>query len=114
MEHPPWYYHGNKKELRKFAIRIAAMHPALLVDPNKVLQPDDIHSTMRVEIEEGGDQPEGAATSEEPSTTSASVSKEDDKSAAQIWKEWEEQWSGRREVKTPRTRPRRRNLLGDS
>ena len=69
---------------------------------------------MRVEIEEGGDQPEGAATSEEPSTTSASVSKEDDKSAAQIWKEWEEQWSGRREVKTPRTRPRRRNLLGDS
>ena len=84
MEHPPWYYHGNKKEFRKFAIRIAAMHPALRVDPNKALQPDDIHSTMKVEIEEGSDQPEGAATGEEPSTTSASVSKEGDKSAARI------------------------------
>ena len=84
IEHPPWYYHGNKKELREFVIRIAAMHPALRVDPNKVLQPDDIHSTMRVEIEEDGDQSEGAATGEVPSTTSASVSKEGDKSAARI------------------------------
>jgi len=99
MEHLPWYYHGNKKELREFVIRVAAMHPALRVDPNKVLQPDDIHSTMRAEIEEGGDQPKGAATGEEPSTTSASVSKEGDKSAARIWEEWEEQWSRRHEVK---------------
>ena len=60
------------------------MHPAFRVDPNKFLQPDDIHSTMRVEIEEGGDQPEGAATGEEPSTTSASMSKEGDKSAVRI------------------------------
>jgi len=99
MEHPPWYYHGNKKELREFVIRIAAMHPALRVDPNKVLQPEDIHSTMGLEVEEGGDQPEGAAKGEQPSTTSASVSKESDKSAAQIWEEYEERWSPGRSVK---------------
>ena len=99
MEHPPWYYHGNKKELREFVIRIAAINPALRVDPNKVLQPEDIHSAMRLEIEEGGDQPEGAAKDEQPSTASASVSKESDKSAAQLWEEYEERWSPRRSAK---------------
>ena len=100
MEHPPWYYYENKKELREFVITIAALHPALCVDPDEVLQPEDNCSTMRLEIEEGGDQPEGGATGEQPSTTSASVSKESDKSAARRWKEWEEQWSRRPNVKS--------------
>ena len=63
MKHPPWYYHGNKKELREFVIRIAAMHP-VHVDPNQVLQPEDIYSIMIEAMEEGGDQPQGAATGE--------------------------------------------------
>ena len=97
MEHPPWYYQGNKKELREFVVRIAAKHPGLRVDPNEVLQPEDLYGAMIEEIEEGGGLPERTATAEEPSTTSG-VSKEG-KSAAQAWEEYEEQWSRRSEVK---------------
>ena len=100
MEHPPWYYHGNKKELREFVIRIAAMHPVLLADPNQVLQPEDIYSVMIEAMEEGGEQPQEGATGEDPSTASASVNKEGDKSAARIWEEYEERWSPRRQVES--------------
>jgi len=99
MEHPPWYYQGDQKELRKLVVKIATMHPALRVNPKEVLQPEDLCSTMIGEIEEGGSLPERTATGEEPSTISASVSKEDNKSAAQAWEEYEERWSRRSEVK---------------
>ena len=99
MEHPPWYYQENKKELREFVVRIAAMRPALRVDPKEVLQPENLYSTMIEEIEEGGGLPERTATGEKPSTTSARASKEG-KSAAQTWEEFEERWSRRSEVKS--------------
>ncbi|PUU83562.1 ribosomal RNA adenine dimethylase-domain-containing protein [Tuber borchii] len=98
MEHPPWYYQGNKEELRKFVVKLATMRPALRVDPKAMLQPENLYSTMIEEIEEGGGLPERTATGEEPSTTSASVRKEG-KSAAQAWEEYEEQWSRRSGVK---------------
>ncbi|PUU78741.1 hypothetical protein B9Z19DRAFT_1126173 [Tuber borchii] len=93
MEHPLWYYHGDKKELREFVIKMAAEYPVLRVDPNQVIQPEDIYSVMIEAMEEGGDQPQGAATGEESSTPSASVSKEGDKAVARIWEEYEERWS---------------------
>ena len=99
MEHPPWYYQENKKELREFVVRIAAMRPALRVDPKEVLQPENLYSTMIEEIEEGGGLPERTATGEKPSTTPARASKEG-KSAAQTWEEFEERWSRRSEVKS--------------
>ena len=62
---------------------MASMHP-VGVDPNQMLQPEDIYSVMREAFGEGGDRPQRAATGKEPSTASASVSKEGDKSAAQV------------------------------
>jgi len=99
MEHPPWYYRRNNKELRKLAIRIAAMHPALRFDPKEALQPENFYSTMEEEMAEDGNLPEVAATGEGPGAASISVGKEGDKSAAQAWEEYEAQWSRRREVK---------------
>jgi len=93
MEHPPWYYRRNKKELRKLAIRIAAMHPASRVDPKEAVQPEDFYSIMEEEIAEDSNLPEVAATGEGPSSASTSVGMGGDKSAAQAWEEYEERWS---------------------
>ena len=99
MEHPPWYYQKDKNELRELVSRVVAKHPAFRVDPKVALQPDNFYSTMIEGIAEDGNLPEGAATGEGPSAASSTrVGKEGDKSAAQAWEEYEEQWSRRHEV----------------
>jgi len=99
MEHPPWYYQGNKEELRELAIRIAAMYPALCVDPKEALQPENVYGTMIGGVKEAGGLPEGATTGEGPSATSAGVGKEGGKSATRAWEEYEEQWPHKHKIR---------------
>ncbi|CAZ82702.1 unnamed protein product [Tuber melanosporum] len=110
MEHPPWYYKNDKAEIRKLALEMATLHPALGVDPKQVLQPEDVYETA---MGAGGSPPNGDAAVQEPSATSASETNwssqqpgktdsmggKGDKDTAEVWEEYAERWARRHEVK---------------
>ncbi|RPA98759.1 S-adenosyl-L-methionine-dependent methyltransferase [Choiromyces venosus 120613-1] len=95
MQHPPWFYQGNKKELRELAMTVAAAHPSLRVDPTETLQAEDVCSAM---LEVSGDVTKKASEGEESSAVSESVGRNWE--AARAWEEYEEQWARRHEIKS--------------